>query len=291
MINNLTILRIAKRNLSAFTMPHRLNRILQVLFIFLMPGIILLVGSLVLAKPAELPQDDTIISEVAVIQNSNTRPDPTDQPDEILNVEPDEKLDMGSSETDSDTVSTFGSVKAEPAILLVTLDDNGTANTCAIFSENDNTSYRPTEAGYSPVPTNNPYEYDPIGAELEQVIAGDTSAYVQNASAEHLTQIAPNQYYKTPLELLAESGGEHLIPDVLKPSNQDNPAGLPQPTANYQPANQAVNTVQYHYNGDGHLVGKTVDGVRTDFALDIAGGLPEVFTPAMEIVICIYLAS
>ena len=86
------------------------------------------------------------------------------------------------------------------------------------------------------------YEYDPVGAELQQIIDGDTSVYLNDAERR----------------LAAVEGQNNAVTDQNLPAAQN------------------TTTVEYHYNGDGHLVGKTVDGVRTDFALDIAGGLPEV---------------
>jgi hypothetical protein len=41
--------------------------------------------------------------------------------------------------------------------------------------------------------------------------------------------------------------GEQFIPEQLKPSTQDDPTGPPQSIEPYQPTNQAVNTVQYHW--------------------------------------------
>lgn len=239
MINNLTVVQTIKRSSPTFAIPHYSNRILKILLAFLIPSIILLVGSFILAKPAQLPQTDAAISKDTIGPISHISENQTE-----VEIEP---------------------VKVKP---------EGVPSVLGNESSEINTDDEPVpvaEVSYRADPI-----YDPVGVELEQIIAGDTSAYGQKVSAEHLVQIDPNQYTKDPLELLAESGGEHLIPDVLKPPLQNNPIGQPQPVGNYQPANQAVNTVQYHYNGDGHLVGKTVDGVRTDFALDIAGDLPEV---------------
>jgi RHS repeat-associated protein len=115
---------------------------------------------------------------------------------------------------------------------------------------------------------------------IEQIIASDTSAYIEPPIEPALLdetqfrawQAELNRYTTDPLELLAQAESMKNF----DPTHQNNPTGQPPSVENYQPANQAVNTVQYHYNGDGNLVGKTVDGVRTDFALDVAADLPEV---------------
>ena len=40
----------------------------------------------------------------------------------------------------------------------------------------------------------------------------------------------------------------------------------------FLPTNQVTHTTHYQYNGMGNLIGKTVDGVETNFALDTTNG-------------------
>ena len=120
--------------------------------------------------------------------------------------------------------------------------------------------YRLTEASYS---TGELYEYgyDPVGNRLQQVIDGDTTAYLYDA-ANRLESLNGQAVYSF------DNNGNLLNSDTL--------------TNTFDAANRLTastrdgNTVQPIYNGVNDRVGQVTAGVTTTFALDIAGGLPEV---------------
>jgi YD repeat-containing protein len=120
--------------------------------------------------------------------------------------------------------------------------------------------YRLTEADYT-TGENYQYSYDPVGNRLEQVINGDTTEYLYDA-ANRLAQLNGQAVYSF------DNNGNLLNSDTL--------------TNTFDAANRLVetqrdgNTVQPIYNGVNDRVGQVTTGVTTTFALDIAGGLPEV---------------
>ena len=96
---------------------------------------------------------------------------------------------------------------------------------------------------------------------MEQVINGDTTEYLYDA-ANRLAQLNGQAVYSF------DNNGNLLNSDTL--------------TNTFDAANRLVetqrdgNTVQPIYNGVNDRVGQVTAGVTTTFALDIAGGLPEV---------------
>jgi YD repeat-containing protein len=118
--------------------------------------------------------------------------------------------------------------------------------------------YRLTDADYS-TGENYQYSYDPVGNRLEQVINGDTTDYLYDA-ANRLSQVDSQSY-------TFDDNGNLLQTGVM--------------TNVFDAANRLItstrsSTVEPIYNGVNDRVGQKVDGDTTDFALDIAGGLPEV---------------
>jgi RHS repeat-associated protein len=120
--------------------------------------------------------------------------------------------------------------------------------------------YRLTAADYTSG-ENYQYSYDPVGNRLEQVINGDTSEYLYDA-ANRLAQLNGQAVYSF------DNNGNLLNSDTL--------------TNTFDAANRLVetqrdgNTVQPIYNGVNDRVGQTVGLSTTNYALDVAGGLPEV---------------
>ena len=119
--------------------------------------------------------------------------------------------------------------------------------------------YRLTAADYTSG-ENYQYSYDPVGNRLEQVINGDTTAYLYDA-ANRLEQLNGQSVYTF------DNNGNLLNSDVL--------------TNTWDAANRLVETqrdgatVVPIYNGVGDRVGQTIGLSTTHFALDVQG-LPEV---------------
>jgi YD repeat-containing protein len=120
--------------------------------------------------------------------------------------------------------------------------------------------YRLTAADYTSG-ENYQYSYDPVGNRLEQVINGDTTEYLYDA-ANRLAQLNGQAVYSF------DNNGNLLNSDTL--------------TNTFDAANRLTastrdgNTVQPIYNGINDHMGQITAGVTMTFALDIAGGLPEV---------------
>ncbi len=120
--------------------------------------------------------------------------------------------------------------------------------------------YRLTEANYTSG-ENYQYQYDEIGNRLKQIIDGDTTDYLYD-DANRLEQLNGQQVYTF------DANGNLLESNVL--------------TNTFDAANRLVETsrssttLEPIYNGVNDRVAQVTDGVTTTFALDIAGGLPEV---------------
>ncbi|HEX9922181.1 MAG TPA: hypothetical protein VGD99_05930 [Anaerolineae bacterium] len=120
--------------------------------------------------------------------------------------------------------------------------------------------YRLTEADYT-TGENYQYSYDPVGNRLEQVINGDTTEYLYDA-ANRLAQLNGQAVYSF------DNNGNLLNSDTL--------------TNTFDAANRLTastrdgNTVQPIYNGVNDRVAQTVGLSTTNYALDVANGLPEV---------------
>lgn len=119
--------------------------------------------------------------------------------------------------------------------------------------------YRLTGANYT-TGQSYAYEYDPVGNRLQQIINGDTTAYLYDA-ANRLAQLNGQAVYSF------DANGNLLGSDVL--------------TNTWDAANRLVaaeregTTMQPLYNGVNDRVGQTVGITTTHFALDVQG-LPEV---------------
>ncbi len=104
------------------------------------------------------------------------------------------------------------------------------------------------------------YEYDPVGNRLNQIIDGDTTAYLYDA-ANRLESVNGQSY-------TYDNNGNLLNTGVL--------------TNVFDAANRLIltswddQTMVLSYNGINEKVAQTVDGVTTHFALDMEVGLSEV---------------
>ncbi len=122
--------------------------------------------------------------------------------------------------------------------------------------------YRLTDADYSTGATYD-YAYDLVGNRLKQIIGGDTTDYLYDA-ANRLTAVSDSASSTT---YTFDDNGNLLQTGEMV--NQ------------FDAANRLVETsrdshvVEPMYNGVNDRVGQTVDGVTTDYALDVQG-LPEV---------------
>ena len=119
--------------------------------------------------------------------------------------------------------------------------------------------YRLTDAGYSSGETYR-YSYDPVGNRLQQIINGDTTDYLYDA-ANRLAGVDGQAYS-------FDANGNLLTTGVM--------------TNTWDAANRLIGTernetaLQPIYNGINDRVGQTVGTTVTNFALDVAAGLPEV---------------
>jgi len=119
--------------------------------------------------------------------------------------------------------------------------------------------YRLTNADYT-TGESYAYEYDPVGNRLKQIINGDTTDYLYDA-ANRLSQVDGQSYS-------FDNNGNLLTTGVM--------------TNTFDAANRLTTStrdgtiIQPLYNGVGDRVGQTVGTTTTHFALDVAGGLPEV---------------
>jgi YD repeat-containing protein len=119
--------------------------------------------------------------------------------------------------------------------------------------------YRLTGAGYS-TGESYAYDYDPVGNRLAQIIDGDTTAYLYDA-ANRLQSVNGETY-------TFDANGNLLNTGVM--------------TNVFDTANRLVETagsgqsLAVSYDGLGNRVGQTVGLSTTHFALDVAGGLPEI---------------
>jgi RHS repeat-associated protein len=123
--------------------------------------------------------------------------------------------------------------------------------------------YRLTSADYSSGETYT-YEYDPVGNRLKQIIDGDTTEYLYDA-ANRLAQVS---HQSTVSSYQFDANGNLLNTGVM--TNTWDAANRLTQIVN--PKSEIVNM----YNGVNDRVGQIVDGVQSHFALDVAGGLPEV---------------
>lgn len=119
--------------------------------------------------------------------------------------------------------------------------------------------YRLTEARYS---TGEIYEYgyDPVGNRLEQIIDGDTTDYLYDAS-NRLAQVDGQSYTFDDNGNLLQTGIMTNAWDVANRLIEIERAGT---------------VLAPIYNGVNDRVRQVKDSVQTDFALDMAAGLPEV---------------
>ncbi len=128
--------------------------------------------------------------------------------------------------------------------------------------------YRLTSADYSTHSTGSgqagesyAYTYDPVGNRLQQIIDGDTTSYLYD-DANRLESLNGQPVFSF------DDNGNLLNSDTL--------------TNTWDAANRLVETqreddiLQPIYNGVNDRVGQTVGLSTTNFALDIAAGLPEV---------------
>ena len=167
------------------------------------------------------------------------------------------RLDRLLLTTDTATIPTgFGPAESER--LITGGISPATLLTHTIVYTYDNL-YRLTDADYTTGETY-AYEYDPVGNRLKQIIDGDTTDYLYDA-ANRLTSVDGQSY-------TFDSNGNLLNTGVM--------------TNTFDAANRLTTstrngtTVEPIYNGVNDRVGQTVGVTTTDFALDVAAGLPEV---------------
>ena len=122
--------------------------------------------------------------------------------------------------------------------------------------------YRLTDADYSTGDVYD-YEYDPVGNRLQQIINGHTTDYLYDA-ANRLEQLDGQPVYTF------DDNGNLLSSDML--TNTFDAANRLTNSIN---SKNPINSVTPIYNGVNDRVGQTVDGVTTNYALDVQG-LPEV---------------